>query len=71
MQYFVEFYANGLRLNQREHIGTRSLRATTAPEAEHEARTLLSMCHRAEVDFALLFEQPERENYSLIATLPR
>ena len=71
MHYFVEFYANAVRLNQREHIGTRSLRAASASDAEAEARTLLASCHRDQVDFVLLFTQPERGNTELVSTIYR
>ena len=64
MHYFIEIYDKS-----SNHVGTRSLRAVTEGGAKSEARAILATLPPDHV--IRLFVQPERENYSLIATLPR
>lgn len=58
MTYFIEFYDRDLN-----HVGTRSLRATDATAAQAEAA---SLC-RTTGCRVLLFEQPAKSNYRVLA----
>lgn len=59
--YFVEFYSGFPGTPRAYHCGTRSLRSTTAPDAEREARALLAAAPN--VAAIALYSQCGRENY--------